>query len=45
MLSEDVVTTARERGRQLDYWQTAESLLTELEQWRFGNSLFHPSTP
>ena len=43
-LPEDVVTTPRERGRQLDYWQTAESLLTELEQWHLGSSLSHPST-
>jgi len=44
-LPEEIITSLRERGRQLDYWQTAESLLTELEQWRLGHSLSHPSTP
>jgi len=29
----EVVAAARECGRQLDYWQTVTSLLTELEQW------------
>jgi predicted ATPase/tetratricopeptide (TPR) repeat protein/DNA-binding XRE family transcriptional regulator len=41
----EVVAAARERGRQLDYWQTVASLLTELEQWRLGLSLSHSSTP
>jgi predicted ATPase/tetratricopeptide (TPR) repeat protein/DNA-binding XRE family transcriptional regulator len=44
-LPEEIVTTPRERGRKLDYWQTAESLLTELEQWRLGSALSHPSVP
>ena len=33
----EVVAAARERGRQLDYWQTAKSLLTELKDWQVGN--------
>jgi tetratricopeptide (TPR) repeat protein len=30
----EAVAAARERGRQLDYWQTVESLLSELDNWR-----------
>lgn len=44
-LPEDIVAAARERGRQLDRWQTADSLLTELEHWRSENSLSHSSAP
>jgi predicted ATPase/transcriptional regulator with XRE-family HTH domain len=40
-----VVAAARERGRKLDYWQTAESFLTELEQWGLETSPSHSSTP
>ena len=44
-LIKEVVTIPRETGRQLDYWQTAESLVTELEQWHLGSSLSSQSTP
>ncbi len=33
----EIVTAAQERGRQLDYWQTAESLLAELTEQGWGN--------
>ncbi|MEM7800267.1 MAG: hypothetical protein AAF633_13820 [Chloroflexota bacterium] len=37
-LPEEVVNAARERGRQLDYWQTAETLFKDLNARGWGTA-------
>ncbi|MEM7117925.1 MAG: AAA family ATPase [Chloroflexota bacterium] len=47
-LPPETIAAARERGRQLDYWQTAESLLSELTERGWGEieaNLLPPQAP